>query len=443
MPRRTWSETDIKRIAEKYVRSVSRDMNKVPNIHNIIRESFANVAPDRKIEDADIAGVISNLSKRSIVNDKAILEATKQVVDHSAMEDLKHMINRNIQQMGKRGTPKDVDAIIKSGKLDPHSSPLQTIRNAVRDYFTKGKPLESMSPVEVRNAIKSEIDKFGDSDESDVRSVVNQYLNDADQDKPFDPDMVQSIIKAHIEKKAGGPSVGPAATQISRGKTVETPGPKPQKIKPGEWVPPIDPKNLTFFEKIRIKMRRYGIKSLSRGARNWLTDTVNKVARSPSRSKLIKEGQTVADALVGSMFMYFYDAKHKKTLPYWDKFPLVFIIDLTPDGWYGLNLHYLPLPIRTKLFDKLLQFADDKSLDKITKLRLSYNLIKSVSQYPEVRPTIKRYLSSQVRSDMVKIQPVDWEIALFLPVEQFQKETKQTVWKKSREKIQKLRRTRP
>jgi hypothetical protein len=187
-------------------------------------------------------------------------------------------------------------------------------------------------------------------------------------------------------------------------------------------------------------MQRYGIKSLSRGARNWLTDTVAKAKRAPERNKLLKEGQTLADAVVGHMFMYFYDAKTKADLPYWDKFPLVFVIDMTKDGWYGLNVHYLPLPLRTKLFDKLLQFADDKSLDKVTKLKLSYGFIKNFTQYPEVKPTIKRYLASQLKSEMLKIEPIDWEIALFLPVEQFQKERKENVWKKSSMAVQKLKR---
>ena len=32
--------------------------------------------------------------------------------------------------------------------------------------------------------------------------------------------------------------------------------------------------------------------------------------------------------LEGRMYTFFYDAKHKKTLPYWDRFPVVLILDL-------------------------------------------------------------------------------------------------------------------
>ena len=146
--------------------------------------------------------------------------------------------------------------------------------------------------------------------------------------------------------------------------------------------------------------------------------------------------------MISNMFMYFYDAKTKKDLPYWDKFPLIFPIELYKDGWLGINLHYLPIDIRMKLFDKLLAFANDKSLDKITKLRLSYGLLKNVSKFPEVRPCIKRYLGEFVKSNLLRVEPIDWEIALFLPVEQFQKERKEQVWIDSKRKISRLRRRR-
>jgi hypothetical protein len=299
-----------------------------------------------------------------------------------------------------------------------------------------------MSTTEVRGAIKKELEKFGPHDESDIRSVLNKYLSKADQEKPINTDEIGAAIQSHFEGRAGAPSQGPQPSVGAHGKDIKNPSappPKNEKVKQGEWVPPVNPKNPTFFEKIRLKLRRYGIKSLTRGSRNWLTDNVNKVSRAPSKKLVLESGQTIADALIGNMFMYYYDAKHKDTLPYWDKFPLIFVIEIYPDGWLGLNLHYLPITLRTKLFDKLLQFANDKSLDKITKLRLSYGLLKNVAKFPEVQPTIKRYLSSHVKSQLVKIHPVDWEIAVFLPVEQFQKEKKEFVWKESRKMIRKAK----
>jgi len=235
------------------------------------------------------------------------------------------------------------------------------------------------------------------------------------------------------------PNVQSAADWLSQQLKPPTPAPPDprvsvSKVVPGKYVPPVDTKNPTFFEKIRKKMNRYGLKALSMTARNWLKDSVNKTKVTPNRNKIINEG-TPATQFVGNMFMFFYNAKTKEDLPYWDKFPLIFVIDLYEDGWLGLNLHYLPLVMRIKLFDRLLMYADSKKLDQITKLRLSYALVKTVSQFPEVAPCVKRYLASFVKSELIKVEAVDWEIAAFLPVEQFQKQPKERVWKDSKAKV--------
>ena len=56
---------------------------------------------------------------------------------------------------------------------------------------------------------------------------------------------------------------------------------------------------------------------------------------------------------IGQMFMFFYDPKNKQTLPYYDRFPLVFPIELYSDGFLGINLHYLPQKYRANLMDAL------------------------------------------------------------------------------------------
>lgn len=452
MPIRNLNEDEIKKIAAKYISNVKRNADNIPNIQNVIREAIKNASPGREFDSQDVTSVLSKLKRRPIINDKAIHEAAKEVVDHSAMEDLKHMIGHNVKQLKKKATDQDIEAIIKHGKLNPHSALLPQIKKAVSSYYATGRPLEYIPPAELQSLIQGEMGKTGPTDDREVKSVMTQYIEDADQEKPFDLEAVRRLIKSHTEKKKSRiplpvqnvpTGIGPKPTQVS---VPPRPGDKNQKeeqptkqaAKPGGFVPPRDPKHLTFFEKIRMKLQRYGIKSLTKGARNWLTDEVSSLKRM-DRQKFLKEGQTVAEAFIGKMFMYFYDAKTKETLPYWDKFPLIFVIELYNDGWLGLNLHYLDRNLRMKLFDRLLKYANDKSLDKITKLRLSYSLLKNISKFPEVRPCIKRYLSTQVKSQLLPVEAIDWEIALFLPVEQFQKETRETVWGESKKMVSRIK----
>ena len=50
--------------------------------------------------------------------------------------------------------------------------------------------------------------------------------------------------------------------------------------------------------------------------------------------------------------MFFYDPKFKKTLPYYDTFPLVLPLETYNDGFLGINMHYLPIPLRVNLLDQ-------------------------------------------------------------------------------------------
>jgi predicted transcriptional regulator len=455
MPIRNLDESEIKRIAAKYIHDV--ESKTIPNIRELIENAIRKASPERQLDQQDVHTVISQLVKKSKIDDQVIIQEAKKQVDHAALEDLKHQIQSNARQLKHKISDDEVDLIIRTSKLTPNKSILQ-IRKAVQQYFSSGRPLEYIPPTELQKMIRDELQKVGPVDERDVRAILEKYIEGADPDKPLDVAEMQRIIKGQMEGRKASPQTivkseqkgqGPAKSQTSR---IATPKEKEEQklgkdtkndVKAGAWVPPKDPTNLTFFEKIRFKLRRYGIKSLSRGARNWLTDEVTTLSKSQiNRKKLLQEGETVAEAMIGKMFMYFYNAKTKDVLPYWDKFPLVICIELYNDGWLGLNLHYLDYRLRMKLFDKLLQYANDKSLDKITKLRLSYGLLKSVAKFPEVRPTIKRYLASYVKSELLPIDAIDWEIALFLPVSQFQKERRETVWEKSRAKIEYLKRFR-
>jgi len=124
-----------------------------------------------------------------------------------------------------------------------------------------------------------------------------------------------------------------------------------------------------------------------------------------------------SDPAIGKMFCFWYDAKHKDTLPIWDRFPLVFPIEEYSNGFLGLNLHYLEPKNRTYIINKLLAYANNNKLDKTTRLRLSYELIATSARLSAVtRPCVKRYLYGQVRSAFVEIEAQEWDKVAQLPV---------------------------
>lgn len=140
----------------------------------------------------------------------------------------------------------------------------------------------------------------------------------------------------------------------------------------------------------------------------------------------------------GKMYSYFYVPKHKdniKVLPYYDVFPLVFAVGPAPQGFYGINLHYLAPTMRAALMDELFNLRNNDRFNDTTKLAISYSILKKASKLSAFQPCFKHYLTKYVYSKFMYIEPADWNIALFLPTERFIRATRQKVWQDSRGKI--------
>jgi hypothetical protein len=188
-----------------------------------------------------------------------------------------------------------------------------------------------------------------------------------------------------------------------------------------------------LFQKLELAAFRKGITPRTAESQAWFQKQAGYLGRI-NNNALLKEPvlKTESEQIPGGMFMYFYDPKTKATLPYYDKFPLTVIVGPAPGGFTGLNLHYLPMVLRAKLLDALMDITSDKKYDDNTKFNLSYNTLKKASKMRYFKPCFKRYLTANVKSRFARVPASEWEIATFLPTASFEKESKTTVWADSR-----------
>ncbi len=187
----------------------------------------------------------------------------------------------------------------------------------------------------------------------------------------------------------------------------------------------------SLFDTLQANAFRAGIKARTRQSRKWFQANVKNLQVSRQGLLQDKALKTTNVPIRGSMYMYFYDPKFKKTLPYYDRFPLTVLVDGAPGGFYGLNLHYLPYNVRARFLDDLMAFGPPKPTESSRLTGLRYNLISGVRKFKEFRPCFKHYLGANVRSQLARVPMTDWEIAIFLPVEQFRKSSKQSIWSDS------------
>ena len=151
-------------------------------------------------------------------------------------------------------------------------------------------------------------------------------------------------------------------------------------------------------------------------------------------NKLLKDPHAVDHVEPGKMYLFAYDAKWKDKLPYWDMFPLIFPFKVKGDRVWGINLPYLPIPLRAALMDELYTLVDNRvKNDNKKKLRLSYEILNGAARFKAFRPCIKSYLKSHFRSRFLMIPYDQWDIAMALPLARFQKASQSAVWDDSRD----------
>jgi len=99
----------------------------------------------------------------------------------------------------------------------------------------------------------------------------------------------------------------------------------------------------------------------------------------------------------GHLYMFEYKAK-MRWLPYYDKYPLVYVIKSTREEFWGANLHYLPPKRRIIAVKKLM----DNKID-----------------IPKA--CFHKYIHNHVSGLYIDLASSEWDTAILIPTEEFVK----------------------
>jgi hypothetical protein len=160
----------------------------------------------------------------------------------------------------------------------------------------------------------------------------------------------------------------------------------------------------------------------------WFRDKIKEFG-TPTSSDLIRDGKRTSIPTFGLLNMFVYDPKLKDKLPYYDTFPLVLPIEKYSNGFLGINIHYLSMPMRLRLLDRLVDFSNNDKFDTSTKLRVDYSRLKKIDL---IKPCLKRYLAGNVKTQFRKVEADEFIVATLLPVQRFKKQSDSHVFAKSR-----------
>ena len=163
----------------------------------------------------------------------------------------------------------------------------------------------------------------------------------------------------------------------------------------------------------------------------WYRDKIAEFGK-PGAMDLIRDGKRNNNPFFGRLNMFFYDPKFKKTLPYYDTFPLVLPLENYPDGFLGINFHYLPMSLRLQLLDRVVDYSNNTKFDESTRLAVDYSKLKKINL---IKPALKRYLAGRVKTQFRRIDADEFTVAALLPIARFKKASAAEVYKDSRSMI--------
>jgi len=161
----------------------------------------------------------------------------------------------------------------------------------------------------------------------------------------------------------------------------------------------------------------------------WYRTQVNKIASNANARQLFRQGKLTGRPSVGRLNLFGYNPKLRRTLPYYDIFPLVLPLEPITGGFMGMNFHYLPPLLRFRLLERMQATATDQRFDSKTKFDVTYDDVKNIKI---VKPTIKKYLYSYVQTGFLRINADEAAVAIYLPVQRFKKASEAQVYSDSR-----------
>lgn len=170
----------------------------------------------------------------------------------------------------------------------------------------------------------------------------------------------------------------------------------------------------------------------------WYQDMIRKVGLGtvqPQRVMRSNIGEFVTNVMPGNMYLFMYDPKFADKLPYYDTVPVVITFRKVPDGFYGLNMHYLPPMLRMQLLERMFKLLSDKTLSEKTRFNMTWKVLNNAARFPGVHACVKRYLYTQIQSRVMKIHPSDWRKTIMLPIDNFEKQSRNVVFNDSRSKL--------
>lgn len=171
------------------------------------------------------------------------------------------------------------------------------------------------------------------------------------------------------------------------------------------------------YEKL-FASSNYTINDLATKSSAWFRQEAARLRKTPINTKsfIVADGGDIVKRIeIGRMYIFRYAPKYMDSLSVWDEYPLVLPFSGTPDGFIGINFHYLPYRHRAWVLDKLTRNVGSET----KRLRVSWQILNSLSRVDVGSWATHRYIMSNITTPLRLVNIDDYPKAILLPIAKF------------------------
>ena len=187
-------------------------------------------------------------------------------------------------------------------------------------------------------------------------------------------------------------------------------------------------KEESFFQKAHKEAKQLNLITRDERTRAFYHDYAAEYGVNYRSLQMLRTGgRRVSDIKLGRMYFFRYGiestasgrAVKRKTI--YDAFPLIFLLSETPETLEGINFHYITPKLRIILLGKMFMYLNNQNFTDRTKLfaRKFRTIIQENRMFRHAKASYKSYKSGRIRSKIIQVHPMDWELAITVPTERF------------------------
>ena len=171
------------------------------------------------------------------------------------------------------------------------------------------------------------------------------------------------------------------------------------------------------YEKL-FASSNYTINDLATKSSAWFRQEAARLRKTPINTKsfIVADGGDIVKRIeIGRMYIFRYAPKYMDSLSVWDEYPLVLPFSGTPDGFIGINFHYLPYRHRAWVLDRPTRNVGSET----KRLRVSWQILNSLSRADVGSWATHRYIMSNITTPLRLVNIDDYPKAILLPIAKF------------------------